>query len=116
MTLWGSKETRTDALCTRLIIQSEIARWAHNAAERSQALMRLSQTLFNITRPKFHKQKLIDALKRSCIEQPDYGSAVAAEGKKLYLNGTFDLDMLSHAYFAEAAITIEGKVVDEKDA
>lgn len=102
-------ETKTDAMCTRLIIQAELARHAKNGKERSEALARLSQTLFNIARPKFDKEKLTKAFRESCVEGPDYGSPVALEGKIMHANGSFDLDVLSHLYFIEAPATIEGE-------
>lgn len=107
--MFGTKETRTDALCTRLIVQAEIARWSNSVKERSAALRRISDTLFLIARPKFDPGRLARAFEMACIEGPDYGSPVARTGNKLHLNGIFDLDIVSHLYFAEAPKTIEGE-------
>lgn len=102
--------TRTEELFARLLLQAQMAadqKLPH--ARRSEALVRLSQTMFEIARPSFDGQKLSEALRGSCINEPDVGSSAVYGHDGLYVNGTFDLAKLSALYFVGSPKVIKGK-------
>lgn len=101
-------QTRTEQLLERLVTQVALISEAKTVKAREEGIVRLTQTLFLIMRPRFDKKRLLEALRKSCTDKPDFGDPVVGEGRKVHLNGTFDLDALSHAYFVEAPITING--------
>lgn len=104
--------TRTEELFARLLLQAQMAadqKLLH--ARRAEALVRLSQTMFEIARPSFDGTKLSEALRGACVIEPDVGSSAAyEEGKRqLYVNGTFDLGRLSALYFVGSPKVIKGR-------
>jgi hypothetical protein len=102
-------ETKTDALLTRCIILSEIARNAKTKAERNGALDRLSQTLVLLRQPRFDVQKLKKAFNAAVVEKPDYEDPVVQDGNVLHLRGGFDTRVLAFNYFKDEGKTIEVK-------
>lgn len=102
--------TRTEELFERLLLQAQIAAdRTQSHAKREYALRRLSQTMFEITRPSFDGPKLSEALRGSCINEPDVGNSAVYGYDGLYVNGTFDLAKLSALYFVGSPKVIKGK-------
>lgn len=97
--------TKTEKLCELLLIQAGmVADGKLSHARRDKALVRLSQTMFELARPSFDGAKLSEALRGSCTEAPDVGSSAAfmeAAGQ-IYVNGVFDVARLSTLYFVGA--------------
>lgn len=107
--------TRDEILRKRLLLQAEIVA-NENASKRvrGMALVRLSQTMFDLARPLFDGAKLSKALRGSCTVEPDMGSSAVyiADERKLQVFGEFDLVRLSQLYFTQTQQTITVKKND----
>jgi len=94
-----------------LKLYADLAHETKNAKVRDKAIKRLSQTAQKIMRPKFDAKRLKEALIEACVERPDFEDPVVIDADKrqtvLHLSGSFDLDILSRAYFKQ-----RGELID----
>lgn len=105
-------KTRTEELHELLLLQAQqVADKKLHPKKRHHALVRLSQTMFELTRPSFDGSRLAKAMRLACVIEPDFGSSAVYEEStgQLHVFGGFDLGRLSQLYFVGEAKVVEGK-------